>query len=358
MHRDVSSDTREHVVLIAVSTDATERYEIRLQKDRLVARRHFGTCLLTAFATPHGFQPGPWHTVELAWNGPTTRLRIDGKNATPIGPLSGNDLGRQLASVGLGSNDAFDIESFRSTPGSDVVEEAADRAFVAASSCPDLDALFREAPQETWRGVALVHFPSAAHRGPIRGWLDLLPETMVRSIGSVVYVEDARFPKNGSLGEANPGARAIVLKGSSAGDAKVFFHEAAHLHDWALKINLGVPEEKSRWAAISGASCYNKADAPDVFWAEYRKTHVKNGFLGPQGGQCPSEDLAIWVGTVYERYLGKKTMADLLEPSSPSYSEKARPKLDFLLKNGFISGTVFDAMTLRADARAVGARRP
>ena len=76
-----------------------------------------------------------------------------------------------------------------------------------------------------------------------------------------------------------------------------------------------------------------------------QKTGAHNGSLGPQGGQCASEDLAIWVGAIYDLYLKHKTLANRLNPSSEKYSEKNIRKVDFILKKGFISQEIYDRVT-------------
>lgn len=85
----------------------------------------------------------------------------------------------------------------------------------------------------------------------------------------------------------------------------------------------------------------------DEFAKNFEKTKIANGFLAGQGGQCPSEDLAIWVGAAYDYYLKNRTFSDMLDPSSAKYSEKNRKKLDFILSKGFISKEAYDKVTKR-----------
>jgi len=347
LREDIRSDQHEHALLIGVSADSRERYEIRIVNDKLNARRYFGGCLLSAFLYAHDFRVGDWHSLRFSWNGATTELLVDQDSVALHELLAVDDLGTVLPGVGLGRESSLEIGGFRSSSDSPTVQTSSDRDFALGTTCPNIDALIGEAAQENQRGIALKHFPDQRSRDTITSYLNLLPDPMTSAIATIVYVEDARMPKRGGLGGAQPRSRSLVLKGSSFSDPTVFFHEAAHLYDFRVKINFGVPEPQNEWAAISGVSCYKKATDIAEFAEYFQKTHVQNGILAAQGGQCASEDLAIWVGAVYDYYLKNKTFTDMMNPSSPKYSDKTRKKLDFLLQKGFFSQVVYDKVTSR-----------
>lgn len=343
--KDIASDPHDHVLLLGVSSDRRESFKIQIIQDQLIAQRRFGRCVLAAFGHPYRFNVGEWHSLKLAWNNASTKFFVDDQEIRPLGLFSSGDLPKMLPGIRLGVENNFMIETFRTTGGSDIREEQADQDFVQTVVCTDLAQILTENPQEKYRGIALLHFPDRASRDKIKTYIDLLPDGFAGSIKHIVFVEDARFLKGGAGGYTDSASGSVVLKGSFYDTPTVFFHEAAHLYDYRLRINFGVPDQKSEWAAISGASCYFKGAKMDEFYDEFMKTSVQNGILGAQGGQCAFEDLAIWVGTVYDLYLKNKTLADRLDPSSPTYSKKNIQKLNFLLKKGFISREIYDKIT-------------
>ena len=342
---DISSDPHNHVLMLGVSSDSRESYEIQIIQDQLIVHRRFGRCVLAAFVYRYPFQVGDWHTLKLTWNNTSSKFYVDDEEIKPLGLYSSADLFKMVPGIRMGLEDNFETDQFRASAESDISEAADDQTFVKSVVCTDLKQLLAEKPQEEYRGIAFRNFPDQPSRDKIRSYVDLLPEDFSSAIKSIVFVEDARFLKGGEGGYADPQSGSLVLKGSIYAEPTVFFHEAAHLYDDKLKINFGVPDQKSEWAAISGASCYFKGVNMDEFYKDFQKTSVKNAFLGPQGGQCASEDLAIWVGAVYDTYLKGGTLADRLDPASPKYSPKNIRKMDFILNKGFISRAVYDKVT-------------
>jgi hypothetical protein len=342
---DISADPHNHVLLLGVSSDTAEEYKVEIIQDELIVHRRFGRCVLTSFVYRYPFRPGEWHTLKLTWNGATSRFYADGNEVKKLGLYSSQDLPKMVPGIRLGVEKNFRIEEFRSSGESDVRADPADGEFVKSVVCTDLPQLLGVPPQEEYRGIAFRNFPDRASRDKIKAYVDLLPADFAGAIKNIVVVEDARFLKGGQGGFADPVTRSLVLKGSLYDQPSVFFHEAAHLYDGKLGIASGVPDEKSEWAAISGASCYYKGAKAEEFYKDFLKTGTQNGILGPQGGQCAPEDLAIWVGAVYERYLEHKTLAERLKPGGKKYSEKNIRKMDFILKKGFITQKIYDAVS-------------
>lgn len=343
--KDISTDAHNHVLLLAVSSDGAEFYKVEIVEDALIVWRQFGGCLRAAFSAKYGFKTGEWHNLKLTWNRESTELYIDSRKINKLGLYSSQDLGKMLPCIRLGRDDSFEISDFSASAVSNVSVAAEDAQFVNNCQCPNLAQLIAEPPQEEYRGMALQHFPDQKSRDKIKSYIVLLPEDFARAIKHVVFVEDSRFPKGGEAGLAQFDTMSLVLKGSYFDDPKVFFHEAAHLYDDKLGVNFGVPEEKSEWTAISGQTCYYKGAKMEEFAREFEETKQKNGFLAGQGGQCPSEDLAIWAGAAYDYYLKNKSFSEMLDTSSPQYSDKTRKKLDFLLRKGFINGKIYDKIT-------------
>lgn len=342
--KDIAADPHNHVLMLGVSSDGAESFEVQIIQDGLLAQRRSGRCVLTSFVHRYNFQIGEWHTLKLAWSGDTSRFYVDDREVKKLGLFSSADLPKMVPGIRIGLESNFRVDQFHASAGSDVREDPEDKAFVKDVVCTDLPRLLAEPPQEEYRGVALRHFPDPASRGKIKAYIDLLPEDFARAVKSVVFVEDARFLKGGQGGFADQGSGSLVLKGSIYDDPTVFFHEAAHLYDLKRGINFGVPEERNEWARISGAQCYYKGAKMEDYYKDFLKNKDKNAFLGAQGGQCASEDLAIWVGTAYDYYLRGKTFKDRLDPASPSCSPKSRIKLEFILKKGFISQKVYDKL--------------
>ena len=346
MLKEIASDPHNHVLLLGVSSDGKESYEIQIIQDKLIVHRRFGGCVLAAFVSSNSFQVGEWHSLKLTWNNESSRFYVDGQEVKPLGLFSSVDLPKMVAGIRLGLESNFKIDQFQASGQSDIsVASEEDQAFVKNVVCTDLKQLIAGSPQEEYHGTAFRNFPGPEARDKMKAYLDLLPEGFAGAIKNVVFVEDARFLKGGEGGFADSESGSLVLKGSLYDDPTVFFHEAAHLYDFKLRINFGVGDAKSEWAAMSGASCYFQGANMKEYYEDFRKTSVQNGFLAPQGGQCASEDLAIWVGAVYERYLQHKTLADKLDPGSPKYSPKNSQKMDFILKKGFISQKIYDSVT-------------
>lgn len=346
MLKDISKDPHNHVLLLGVSSDSSEEYKMEIIQEDLIIHRRFAKCVLTAFVYKQAFQPGERHTLRLSWNGDSTRFTIDGNAVEKLGNYSSQDLPKIiLPGIRLGVEENFRVEDFRASSGSDVSADPADQAFVKGVVCTDLPQLLSAPSQEEYRGIAFRNFPDEASRQKIKSYVDLLPEGFAGAIKNVVFVEDARFLKGGQGGFADSITGSLVIKGSLYADPTVFFHEAAHLYDAKLGINFGVPDEKNAWAAISGAKCYYKGGNMKEYYQDFQKNAARNGILGAQGGQCASEDLAIWVSTVYDRYLKNETLSERLSPAGKFYSEKNARKMDFILQKGFISQEVYDRVT-------------
>lgn len=343
--KDVAADPHNHVLLLGSSADSTESLKIQIVQDKLIVHRRFRRCVLAAFVYAYNFRPGEWHDFKVTWNGESSKFFVDGQEVKQLGLFSSQDLPKLVPCIRLGIENNFKIEGFRSTAASDIRIDPADREFVKTVVCTDLKQLLQESPQEEYRGIALRNFPDSESRAKIKAYIDLLPDGFAGAVRNIVFVEDARFLKGGEGGFADSISGSLVLKGSLYQQPTVFFHEAAHLYDTKLKINFGVPDEKSEWAAISGARCYFKGANMKEYYDDFRKTGVENAFLAPQGGQCASEDMAIWVGTVYDYYLKGQSFADKLRPGNLGYSSKNIRKLDFILKKGFIRQDVYDRVT-------------
>jgi len=343
--KDISTDPHNHVLLLAVSSDLKEFYKVEIVEDQIIVWRDFAGCLRAAFSSPYNFGVGEWHSLKLTWNRESTKFYIDSREVEKLGLYSGEDSSDTVACIRLGHDDSFKTDNFRASEQSDIGVEPKDQEFVRNSKCPNLHEFITGSPQEQYRGISLRHFPDQPSRDKMKEYIALLPGDFAGAIKSIVYVEDERFPKSGEAGIADSNSGSVILKGSYFDDPIVFFHEAAHLYDYKLGINFGVPNEKSEWAAISGRTCYYGGANMEEFAKNFEKTKIANAFLAGQGGQCPSEDLAIWVGAAYDYYLKNKTFYDMLDPSSLKYSEKNRKKLDFILSKGFISREIYDRLT-------------
>jgi hypothetical protein len=354
--KDISADPHNHVLLLAVSADRTETYKIEIIQDKLITHRRFAQCVLAAFCCPYDFKVGDWHSLKLTWNHESSKFYVDNREIKKLGLYSSQDIPKMIPCIRLGREDNFEVDHFEASDLTDVSVDPADQQFVKNCVAPNIDQLIEESPQEKTRGVALHHFPDQKSRDIMKAYLALLPEDFAGAIHHVVYVEDARFPKGGEAGIAQPESKSIILKGAYFDRPDTFFHEAAHLYDHKQKINFGVPNEQSEWAAISGASCYYKGAQMQEFAKNFNKTKAEHAFLAPQGGQCASEDLAIWVGAVYDSYLKNKPLPELFDAAGAGYNEKSKRKMDFLLQKGFVSKEMYDKVT--AMPNAVPLRQP
>jgi hypothetical protein len=344
--KDLSIDPHTHALLLGTPSDAEELYYIVITENKLIARRYFGHCLLTAFSSSYDFKTGDWHRIKMTWNNASTKFYIDDKEVPRVALLSGDDLFKARPGIRLGhENGSYATEGLQVSDHSDIPIDDSDRKFLLTSSCPRLGELVNGPVQEEYEGIKLQHFPDQKSIDKIKSYIALLPEDFAHSIKHVVYVEDARAPKTGEGGEAIGESMSVILKGSYFDDPNVFFHEATHVYDFKLHIAMGVPDDKNEWAAISGVTCYFKGADMEGFYKKYERNHVQDAFLTPQGGQCSFEDLAIWVGAAYDYYLKNESMVKLLTPGGPKYSPKNKQKLDFLLRKGFIRQEVYDKLT-------------
>jgi hypothetical protein len=344
--KDISRDPHNHVLMCGNSWERSECFEIEIIEEQLITRRYFHQCMLSVYSVRYNFTVGEWHDVRLAWEQATTRLFIDGREIQTGKLVSTDDLPSGLyPCTRVGSDQNFNISDFRVSESANIFTDPNALEFVRNTACPCLNDLLSEQPQKQCRGIQLHHFPDQKSRDIIASYIMALPEDVTRSIKHVVFVDRKHASGRGEGGLADSAKEAVFLEEQWYSDPRVFFHEAAHLYDGTRAIAIGVPDDKSEWAAISGASCYYKGGKTEVLIENYLKNNEKNAFLAGQAGQCAFEDLAVWVGEVYYRYLNKKTFSDMLDSSSPHYNAKVRRKLDFLLQKGFFSRDVYDKVT-------------
>jgi hypothetical protein len=345
--KDISRDPHNHALLLGNSYEKTECLEIEIIEGEIIARRHFHQCLLAVFSARHEFAVGEWHDLVFSWNQASTKFYIDGREIKRYGLVSSDDLPGFYPCIRLGHEENFVIKDFHVSGNSVIYEDTQDREYVKNSSCPHLNELLNETPQEKYRGIQLHHFPDQKSRDLIKSYIALLPEDFARAVQHVIFVDKKRASGRGEGGLADSQSMAIMLEEKYYSDPVVFFHEAAHLYDAKQSISIGVPDEKSEWAAISGVSCYYHGADMQGFAEDFLRDQEKNAFLAGQGGQCAFEDLAIWVGAVYEHYIKHTTFSDMLDPANAHYNAKVRRKLDFLLKKGFFSQEIYDKVTVK-----------
>jgi hypothetical protein len=343
--KDISKDPHNHVLLLAVSSDLKEFYKVEIVEEKMIVWRDFGGCLRAAFSSPYNFKIGDWHNIKVTWNRSSTKAYIDNKEIKNLGLFSGQDSKNTVVCIRLGAEESLKTEGFKATSYTDIRVDPKDEAFAKNTKPPNLKAILKEPIQEQYRGISLYHFPNQASRNKMKSHISLLPADFSKAVKNIIYVEDERFPKGGEGGLAESDSMSAFLKGSYFDNPTVCFHELAHLYDFKLSINFGVSNKSSEWAAISGHSCYYGGADMDEFAKNFEKTKSKNAFLAGQGGQCPSEDLAIWVAAAYDYYLKSRSFSDMMDPSSPKYTDKAKKKLDFIFKKGFISQEIFNKIT-------------
>ena len=101
---DISKDPHDHVLLLGVSSDATEEYKLQIIQNQLVVHRRFGHCVLTAFAYAYAFQVGDWHSLRLTWNGVSSRFYVDDMEVKKLGLYSSEDLPKMVPGIRLGDS--------------------------------------------------------------------------------------------------------------------------------------------------------------------------------------------------------------------------------------------------------------
>lgn len=134
--KDLNTDQHSHTLLVAISADGNESYDIVIIENEITARRYFGRCLLTAFSSPYSFKIGEWHNLKLTWNDVTTKFYIDNQEVPREALLSGDDRPKMNPGIRLAHEDGFVTGDLQSLGLSDIPINSSDKEFVSGSSCP------------------------------------------------------------------------------------------------------------------------------------------------------------------------------------------------------------------------------
>ena len=204
---------RDIVLLRAASEDSKENYEVHLAAEDLLVLREFGPCIRTAARVPHNFKKGVPVQIKIAWNGPTGKLYLDGKEADILEPMITDDYRMVKPFLATGGGKQAAVSNVQAAKGSAVDVEEADLKFIGSHTCPKIQDLTSKKPQETYCGVALVNFPDNASRAKIKSFLDLLPPAARAQVKRVDYMEPARYAAAPWRGEANVVTGEIFLMG-------------------------------------------------------------------------------------------------------------------------------------------------
>lgn len=334
--RDFSLDENIYILLLAVSSDSKEIYEVEIIQDKIVARRNFKGCIVTAFSSQYNFTIGDWYSLKLTWNQATTKFYINNKEVKKIGPVSSEDIPKLNPYIKLGLDDSFEINNFSVSDRSDIFSDSAERKIVEKISCANLSQLLEQYPQEEYSSISLCNFPDRKSREKVKDYIDLLPQDVAKAISKVIFINKERAAVKWRAGLADIDSMSIMLEEKYFDNPHVFFHEVGHVYDAKLNITIGVNLKQSQWVAVS-------CDTSPLQGKDEKKLskNSDNDFLTQRGAQSPSEDLADWVGEVYECYIKHKTLADKLNPAKWQYSPKIKKKIDFLLEKGFFSENIY-----------------
>ena len=277
----------------AGSSDGIAFYEIQIIGSDLLILRDFGQCTRSVNRTPHNFKRGESSRLVLTWNGPSTRFFINDREIKGFNLLVNNDSRAYRPVVNVGETDGFDISDIRISSNSDIAVDPADREFVKNFQCPHLEKLAEGNSQEEYKGISLHNFPDQSARDKIKSYIDLLPGSMAGFIKHIILA-DAAQGMNGIQGLTKSQDTFYLRTGS---EPITFFHEAAHIYD----INSNEMKSK-QWAEqfMRDKSGIN-FDA-----ASYDPDRRNTSVLSMHDGSAAPEQLADFVGHVYEFYLNNR----------------------------------------------------
>ena len=313
------------LLLHAVSADGSETYEVHLAAEDLVLLREFGECMRAVTRTPHNFKKGAPRKLLLAWNGPSTRLYIDGKPADDFNLQVADNFYRRAPAVQLGVEQSLALSALAISANSPIAADKADAAYVSGNKCPNPGELFKTPSQETFRNITLHNFPDQKSRDIIKKDIALLPQAVAAALKRIIFVEPGRYQKLYWKGQAYCGQGVMMLQATALEDPGAFFHEAAHLYDYAPVLSGGAPlsrqwQEKFMPDAASGKQ---------PFAAEA-------SVLDRTDSSTPHEELAAFAASAYSLYLKTDTAVP------PDFGAK----LQFLLEKGLINKKIYDAVRL------------
>jgi len=312
------SDYKHEMLFQGGSSDGSEYYEFQVVGSDLLVLRDFGQCVRSANRSLHDFRRGERYRIALSWNGPSTRLSINGREIKGFNLLARSDARKYAAGMKAGNTDAFAVTNVAVFPRSDLAVDPADSQAAGDCHCPRLDKLLDMRPEEEYRGVGLHHFPDQVSLDRVKSFIDLLPVAMAGYLKHVIFVSEA---------EKMSGAQGLTVSRDTfylktGFEPSTFFHEAAHIADMRANWTLS-----GKWAGL-----FMKTARPE------RNSSV----LGNYDGSTAPEQLADFTGRAYGFYLkkGPKNFIDW-------FGAEGRAELDFLLANGLVTGTVYDSLIRR-----------
>jgi hypothetical protein len=311
---------KDRVLLQAVSSDGSELYEIHQDAGDLLALRQFRKCLRSSARIPHDFQNGKPSVIKMSWDGASTQISIDGGDSAIFDLSQIDEFGKMSPFVNTTQDPAFTFDGVTFADSSDAAESGRDAAFVQLTPCPDRAGLFKTAPQEKFRGIALQNFPDEKSRAIVKKYIALLPDAVAAAIGRVIMVESNRYAAAMWRGQADFPHKAILLQQDSLRDPAVFFHESAHMFDYAGKIKNGV------WFSEKWKKQFTDKEKNPAPAAMADAT-----VLGVFDASSAAEELADFTGNSYAAYLDHH----------PFRIEGADEKLAFIMRSGFMNRDIY-----------------
>lgn len=337
----------------ASAPNKTGDVSIQVYNNMFIVYRDFSPCVrhIEYFQYTPTLKKDKWYLFNLTWKGNETRFYINNKEFSDKFTYKPMEF-RLLAGAQLSfGSDSFVMDELRVSKKSKILNPI--QKIPSDFKCPVLDNIIESTrPNATYKGIKLYNFPDSEAIKVIEGYIDLLGSSSA-DINVIMIANDKDY--NVNYKEANGNfrfwGRTMFLRKSVYGTAKqfnetpeIFFHEAGHAKTYALGINYGGPDgedKRKEWANINGIENYSG----ECSWKNQDIVYPANGFLSAYGSSMPDEDLAVWVGTAYALYIKNETFSDLLNKSSPMYDITYQKKIDFLLKKGFISQEIYNAVT-------------
>ena len=309
------------VLFQASSSNGKEFYEIQIIGADVLVLRDFGQCIRSANRAPHTFTQGGFYKLTLTWNGESTKFYINGREIKGFNLMMAEDFYMHRPFIQFDESDNFAVSDIAISPRSDISVEPADRDFVKNCRCPHLSQLLDEKPQEVYNGVSLYGFLNQQARGQVKAYIDLLPAPVAGSIKRIIFVDEGQR-LSGAQGLTTSQDTFFLKKGF---EPSTFFHEATHIYDLS---NKGIFSKE--W----GSNLMRKEDRPNFAAASTDVNRKNTSVLSHMDWSTASEQIAIFVGSVYDFYLKNKTLSEL---KTAAFGPRVKEQLDYLLDKGFIT---------------------
>lgn len=313
---------KPQTILRATSSDGSERFEAKITGSDLIVIRDTRPCLRLSARVQNAIVQGVAQDVSLRWHGASAAVRVGSRGEQALEPAGIDDLPRFVPMApALGSSDV-DVAGAVLNRMPVLAESPADRQFKQQAKCFNPGAYAASPAQDAYRGIDLRGLTTAGQRDQLARWIAAMTPEMASVVRSVSVTSDGAQTWQGLSVSGSQGA--MLLRPQAVAEARVFFHEGAHLldgsHGWSDSQDWG-----TRFMGLPpGARSFSP------------------GAVGHMDASAPGEQLADFVGRAREEGLG------LAKSWICAHDASCQAKLSFLAERGYLAD---------ADAKRIAAMR-